>query len=195
MDPFKNKIHAPYEFEYILSRLFGNRTYNGFCNIGNRPAVWKRHISRVLKSLRKAVITNVKLSDRYQQRILTGICDNGLKTLKDAKTIHQINFALIICLVRLVFSLLGRMPNYYNRRLVTSRHDWDLSGHRTLIYVQNERQKANLIRSLSEEGPYVSRFSKSDELFHKYVGDYRGKPEAFVNWFKQNYPDIYVELF
>jgi hypothetical protein len=191
----ENRVSAPLSFEYLMSQLFGSQTFHGFCNLQHSEKSWKGHLNRILRTIRKAIEANTTVADQYYRRRLAGMCEQGMEDIGDAPGTQRANLAMIECLVRLVFMLLGRMPSNFFRKHVTIRQDWRLSTYRTLVYTQTEAQKLRLIISLAEEGPYTDRFKDRNELFYKYVDDFRRDGRAFLRWFNKEYPDIYTELF
>ena len=57
----------------------------------------------------------------------------------------QMNVIVIEDLVKLVFNLLGKMPDHWRRKSPYADRFWKLNGHRRLSYTQTDEQKSHLI--------------------------------------------------
>lgn len=69
----------------------------------------------------------------------------SVQILKQQKNINQISIFTIATLSRVLFLLMGRVPENTNSK-ISKRKKYTLNDLRTLVYIQSDIQKANTIR-------------------------------------------------
>lgn len=193
MNP-KDWISVPLSYEYMMSFLFGNWNYHG--HVGTLLAnSWKKDLVKINKYIKKAICLNV-ISDGIQQKMLNEECDRFSERLKEVKSIDGMNVAFVECYTRLIFQLLGNFPNHWERKAPWSDRFWDLSGHRTFQYSQTDEQKTYLIINAVDIRKKIKIKVKGFKDMHEafYQGS-KGNGSKFIEWFKENYPKEYCQLF
>ncbi len=190
----KETISVPISFEYLLTVLFGKQTYHGFVGV-HKVYNWKTHILKLFNAIRKSIIINITVTDEFHKNELLVISARAVEKIRQCKTKDEVNILAIEYLTRIIFELMGKMPNNWDKRIVNRLEYWKLDEFRKLGYTQTERQKLNLILSLPNRDQYSDRFSDKSELFYKYRVNFRSNNNKFIKWFKEKYKDIYVELF
>lgn len=135
-----------------------------------------------------------------------------LNTNTDKKHLEEINGALekldisfkdkdfeplyIVGLFKLIFLLLGDLPNNWSRKTNINR-SFFLHGRRQLVYNRNLEQKVTTILRAHEQNEkfqkIINRWDLS-KLFrtetHKDI-----LSQDFLRWYSDNYPNLYAELF
>lgn len=194
MQNFNDMMPVTLSFEYLLSHMFGKQSYHGFVGAYS-ASEWKKHILKIIKAMQNAIVVNIDIADECHKRNLFEICRSATETIKKEKTKDMINLYTIEYLVRIIFELMGKMPDNWARKVVNRLCDWKLNKYRKIIYTQTKRQKVNLIVSLPNGSLYRRRFKDTNELFYKLVADLKGDSDKFLQWFKEKYPDLYLKLF
>lgn len=190
----KESISVPISFEHLLTVLFGKQTYHGFVGV-HKVYDWKTHILKLFNAIRKSIIINITVTDEFHKNELLVISGRAVEQIRQCKTKDEVNILALEYLTRIIFELMGKMPNNWDKKIVNRMEYWKLDEFRKLAYTQTERQKLNLILSLPNRDQYSDRFSDKSELFYKYRVNFRSNNNRFIKWFKEKYKDIYVELF
>ena len=187
-----DRIGFPLSFEHMLGRLFGEKFSCGFSSYSKKIASWKKVQIKLLKSVKKAVLVNVD-TDEYHMKDILMICDSGLKKISQCKSIDQINVNMIESYTKIIFRLLGNMPNNSRKKNVSHRSIWKLNKFRKLTYTQTVDQKVNLILRIAKQ-----RGSKGDpsfsELWDKLYIEFKSDKIRFLDWYKKNFKDKYIDL-
>lgn len=173
-------------FEFFLKSIYGERIFHGYSITRLR-----QECKRLVKTIKRAVELNIETDSFHKSRINLALdeLDNAFKD-KDFEP------AYIIGLVKMVFLLLGDIPNNWNRKKTSQPSDFILNQHRKIVYLQNLRQKVNLIWKAHEYEPYCNTI-KRHELFTTYMNENNGEwsLKKFIVWYKKKYPKFYLELF
>lgn len=179
-------------FEYLMTNLFG-KTYHGFIDIPQNLSSWKKETQKIARAINKSIKMNVT-TDLIHYNDILWQCKNVESKLKAAKSINEINIHMIEFQTRVMFLLLGQLPNHWNSRIVNKDIDWKLDVYRSVTFNQSIEQKVNLILSLKECHGFSDSLKEVD-LVNKYFSECKGDQEAFINWFKYAHTDIYLKLF
>ena len=187
-----DQILVPLGFELMLRGLFGDLSYPTFS--GHKSFIsWKKAILRLAKAMLRTAKLNVE-SDSYHEDSISSHFDQGIASLKASKTINEVNIAFIQLLASVNFELLGNFPRNFREANTSHFVHWTLDDHRKLQYSQSNQQKINVIFSLLKDDRYKNRLPKRDDLLDvraSFGADKRG----FLDWFKKEHPDIYLEVF
>jgi hypothetical protein len=106
------------------------------------------------------------------------------------------NVAMIESLIVLVFHLLGRRPDHWNKRFPYRDEHWRLDSHRTVCYTQTDDQKARLIiDSINMEKLGCETIDGYKNLHEVLYLKFRSRAADFIDWFKKTYPEMYCEMF
>jgi hypothetical protein len=106
--------------------------------------IWKSESGRLLRASLIAFRETVEISDDAFRKEMEDTINSGIQTIRSAKSINQLFSSLAAAYARLSFLQLGLGPNRWRGSGSLKKHDWKLSGYRTVQYVQTERQKRNL---------------------------------------------------
>lgn len=88
------------------------------------------------------------------------------------------------------------MPNNWREKTVRmTDSNWKLNEERTIIYLQNNEQKKNVIFEKLNRGLYEEKLAKYSKMREIYLLDFNGNENDFMNWFKSEFPLVYLELF
>jgi hypothetical protein len=145
--------------------------------------------------LKKSIYINIDIADIKFKKDLLVICDTAVMELKKAKNKEILNVLSIEYLVKLVFSLQGNFPNNWNKKSVNLHHNWKLDRFRKVTYMQTNENKVNAIFDYFGNPQNSEEREKVHELFRKRDIDFKGNAFEFVEWFKKEYTDIYLQIF
>ena len=119
-----NEIELGMQFERFLVGLFGNR-YQGFigeCNYRD----WKKINQQICNAIDSAIKHFVVKTDVSHKEELMKTSGALCKTVKNSKTIEEINLYMIIYLTRLCLLLIGRVPDNYRKQSSGAVKYWKL---------------------------------------------------------------------
>ena len=174
--------------EVFLCHLFGHPML--YVHGITSQKTWKKILVRITTIIEKAIEKNV-ISDGFHFSRLNFYIEQ-LKEASRSKYIRDVD--IILYLTGIIFELLGGVPDYSGRRRINRHSDYYLRGLRSLCYLQNPLQKLNTILEAARYKPWCD-YHNSDDLFQEYVGKFNGNPEGFIEWYKNTYPKVYLELF
>jgi len=179
------------EYEHFLSSLFGSKSYHGYTD-QQRFVTWRKDLVRVIKNLRRSIESTVN-TDPHHMSTLLQTCDRAIESVGSAHTASVASNRAIQFLASTAFMLVGHMPNYFFEDQPTHRNYWILDGERQIGYTQSMSQKARVIRNREKCGAsgMDSRMRPLDAKYREFGCD----PVRFVEWIKENHPNIYLEYF
>ena len=184
----KDTIYVPLSFEHLFSHIFGKKKYHGF--VGRHQLnVWRKQVYKLIKVIIKFINYNIDISDNFHKNDLLKTCNNALTETSRAKTIEEINISLIENLIIIIIKMFGKMPDNWHKKTINRRDYYKLDKYRKIAYIQTSDQKAQLILALCNKEPY------KNELYNKFWFDFHKDSQQFVDWFKNVYPKIYMEMF
>ena len=93
-----------------------------------------------------------------------------------------------------IYELLGGMPDYSDRPRINRKSDYELYHLRSIEFRQNSYQKMRTILEASRQKPFYDQH-RYDDLFDVYITKFNGNSDGFIEWYKKNYPQVYLELF
>jgi hypothetical protein len=190
----QESMHVPISVEYLFSALFGKLNYHGY--VGSvSVSTWRKDLLKTANYVRKSVEINVQ-TDVFHRNQLLKTCDDLANRLREARTLSAINAAAIECQTRLIFLLLGNMPDHWRRRAPYAPKFWELDGHRSLQYHQTAKQKAYLLINLVDIRQLVSIELKDyADLHEAFYRGFKSDADAFLDWFKKEHPSAYCSVF
>ena len=152
---------------------------------------------KVINGIRKAIIVNLDNCDVLHRKELLGLCEEAEKEIKKAKRKDEVNSILIEFLIKMVFELMGGLPENWHRKVVNRLEDWRLDKYRKLVYTQTAQQKANLILYFAKRyrARYEGRLPEERDLYRVLWHEFNGDFGKFVEWFRNKYRNIYPEIF
>jgi len=186
-------LYLPLSFEYLMTFLFGKLNYHGYVGSVGKTT-WKKDMQKIIKYIKKTILLNVH-SDNYHKSKLMRICDELTEKIKKSKRIEEVNILIIQEFTRLIFNLLGNMPDHWRRRQPYKDLYWTFDGHRSLCYTQNTAQKVGLILSLEFHGEIDIALEEYNSLNEVLGFKFRNDKDKFLSWFKKNYPSQYCDMF
>ena len=189
-----DEIYLDLEFEYLLSYLFGKSNHHatvGYINCKD----WSKNIYKIIDAIEKGILQNIVFTDNYQKNELINICSETKVKINSSKQINNVNQDVIIGMTKLIFNLIGQMPDNWDRKVVNHPNHRKLNKHRTIHFSQNNRQKANLIMSLAKLPGYNNGLPTLEELNQKFYIELANDELKFVTWFKHNFPENYIKMF
>jgi hypothetical protein len=147
-----NATYEPIETEYFFTRLFGRETMHGSAGALRDERAWRRRIRQAFQHLRRYVEANLPASDSIQRDAVHRLVDR-LEAGATMRTPLLREQALVTGLMDLCLSLLGDVPDHWDRRRVAHPNHFMLNKHRTLHYGQSNQQRARLIADACRRSP------------------------------------------
>jgi len=187
----KEKINVSIGVEYFMRHLFG-KSYHHY--VGSHDfKKWKKDMIKVLKSIDRAVDETIESTDKMHLQEIKKMIESGIESVESANSSDELNTKTMVCLSYTVFLILGRKPENIRKNSVSNKNCWKLNDYRTIHYSQNYEQKAKLLLSLPNHCKYSENFKNKKPLIDVFseIRNYKD----FVEWFKKEYPDIYLEIF
>lgn len=149
-----------------------------------------------IKAIKHAAEENLKVIDATHLRHIKCCIDDAEKKIKRTESENELFEVFASFQGKLIFLLIGEAPkrkeNFTNRR-----ENWKLDRHRSLIYTQNEQQKANLLNSyiqnyLVGEGRIFE--SLIDYFTFEYSPTRTKETKPFLDWMKTEHFSEYETL-
>ncbi len=189
----KDHVVVPISFEALMRSLFGDKYYRYVGEISK--TTWKKDLRKIAKYIKKSIELNVD-TDQYHREHLLKLCEMLDKELESSKTTAQMNVITIEKLVKLIFYLLGNLPENWNMKSPYADRFWELDGHRRLLYVQSDEQKSYLLLNLIDiKKLFKIDLEDYDDLHEIFYTKFKSKAAEFIVWFKNTYPEIYCAIF
>ncbi len=185
-------INVPLSFEHLLSLLFGKIFYHGF--VGTHTlGEWKKELIKLIKATERAIKFNIDKDD-FHRNDMVNTCGRSVENLRSAKSFDEVNTFMLEFCMRIIFMLLGHIPDNWDKKSTSHINSWKLDKFRKLVYLRTPEHKANLILSLADKFGYSEHLPKERDLFRKRHFEFGGDTERFLHWFKNNYRDVYNEI-
>jgi hypothetical protein len=187
----QEKINVSMSVEYFMRHLFGESYYH---YVGNHDfKEWKKDVTKVLKSIDRAVDETIESTDKMHLFEIKTMIERGLKSIEKSDSFNSLNSETIACLSNTMFLILGKRPNNMRKKSVSNKNCWKLNDYRTIHFSQNYEQKAKLLLSLPDNWKYSENFKNKKQLIDVFseIRNYKD----FVEWFKKEHTDIYLEIF
>ena len=165
--------------EYLFGALFGAETQHTFSRTRSLTR-WRKDLVGAFRAINAAMELNLGNADQLLRRELEEYLRLTVTELKGQADKDKLNTRALCGLIRIIFLILGGLPNHRCQRRRAPRRSWKLDAHRSLIYVHSERQRAQLLRSTLSE----------DQRFKAPLNDAK-----MIAWFKHRFPDRYAEVF
>ncbi len=189
-----NEIHLSSEFEDLLSIINGKTNHHGDTGFKNSRQ-WGKRLTIILSSIEKSIVQNIATTDETHKNDLLWLCSEAKGKITSSKNIDQINQDTIYYLVKLIFNLLGNMPDHWDLKKVNNRKHWDLNEYRSICYTQDSKQKKDLVLKLANQTNHDLELPEITVLEDKLYKDFKGNEIKFILWFKEYYPEAYLKIF
>lgn len=179
---------------YLFNQLYGQDSCNEIRDFQD-VSLLKKYCLKLIKSYSHAIEQTIEVSDRNQINNLKKILSHGEEQIKRCKTFSELDQIFIFTQSRLIFQLLGEIPNRWQSKKVQNRKEnWKLNSYRQIQYVQTINHKGRLAFNLIKD-KYLDKFgSWTNFMLDVYWKECNNKPKKLLDYLKQNHPDIYEEL-
>ena len=189
-----DEIYLDINFEHLLSNLFGKSNYHSITG-HYKSTTWAKYICKIFDAIEKSIDQNIAFSDNYQKSEFSRICTDTKSKIQANQNINSINHDTILGMSKIIFNLMGKMPDNWDRKVVNHPNHWRIDRHRTINYSQTTRQRANLIMELANHPDYSSGLPSIQDLNRKFYIELGNDEVKFIKWFKDNHPHNYIKMF
>lgn len=136
-----------YHFKDFFGTLYGR---NEWINVKHCTSIdnWKERIIKLIKTIDKAIKSSVEVLEISFEEEIKKLISNEIKYIKqkEYQEIEELTGDLSVCLAKIIFTLLGEIPdNYRLKQNVSLRNSWKLNSTRTIQIIQNKKQKSAMI--------------------------------------------------
>jgi hypothetical protein len=184
-----------HNYSLLIHNLFGDKPYREVKS-WQSPKELKKYLLKIIKAYEKSISLNIDFADLGHKNTIFNLLELYESQIKLSKTFGELDQTFISLQSELIFILIGKIP--YNWREKTVRmidSNWHLNEERTIIYIQNNDQKKNVIFEKLNRGLYVDKLPEYSKMKKIYLFDFNRNENDFMNWFKNEFPLIYLELF
>jgi hypothetical protein len=187
-------LEIPMSFEVIL---FDQLEMQSMLRIhgGSSLASWRGCLRAYFSAMEKGVRDTIA-GDSQQRNELMRLCRAASERAAKAKSHGEVLVDATGSLALLCFRMLGGAPRQRGEGRAV-RRNWNLGRYRTLTYTRNAEQMAWAIldharfwrADLPEEIP------TSVQLVKKRAHELKMDNDAFVDWFRREFPRAYAAIF
>ena len=178
---------------FLMQKLYGQKSYRELKDYNN-VAKAKKYYLKLIKSFSHAISETIEISDKTQIKNLNNILINGEKQINLCEKFSELDQIFITIETKLVFQLLGMIPNHSREETVLNRKEnWKLNSIRQIQYVQSSKQKEMMIFKLIQD-VFINRFGDLVNFVSIYKEECNNDLDKLINYLKQNHPDIYEEI-
>lgn len=189
----KNTRSTEVEYSFLFHRLYGKKSYSELKDYHN-VLVAKKYYLKLIKSITHSIKETITITDYNQIKSLDVILKIGEKQLKTCKTFSELDQIFISIETKLIFQLIGQIPNNNSKSNVINRKEvWGLNNYRQIQYVQSAKNKEMMIFKIVQEN-HIETFGNLDNFFLMYYEKCNNNPDCLIEYLKLNHPEIYAEI-
>lgn len=184
-----------HNYSSLIQNLFGDKLYREVKD-WQSPNELKKYLLKILKAYEKSIKSSIDFADLDHKNTMFNLLEFYENQIKLSKTFGDLDQTFISLQSELIFLLIGKMPNNWREkevRMISS--NWNLNEERKIIYIQNNEQKKNVIFEKLNRGLFAEKLPEYSEMRKIYLLDFNKNENDFMNWFKSEFPMIYLELF
>lgn len=178
--------------ERFAESLFGKRYRKSADRVD--IGFWKKFYIDTLMVLDTSIFRSIGHIDEVHRDAIQSEISHTLSALQTVKEKDEVNSWLIVGLLNLVFLLLGRTP-YKARGKFRA-----LATFRTLTYSQTEEQLSWLLQGYMQRNATEYGFGdhfEADFAFCEWTKQNKKQQSnrsAYVEWIRQQFPDVYLKF-
>ena len=182
-------------FSFLIHNLYGDKDYR-LLKANHDFEDAKKYYLKIIKSIKFAIEETVTIIDNHHKQELLDAINISEKCIKLSKDFDSVDQQMISLQSELIFQLIGSMPHQWRReKVVNKRSSWKLDGYRQIQYIQNASHKQNIIFGAVQSKCKDKYGSWGDFLYNIYHKQCHNDPDELMLWFKNNHPDLYIDLF
>ena len=185
----KNSAKISFFAEDILRNILGDY-YTNWHGYELKEREWKALLEKLCSKIEIAVKQNIRTDYIHSERIKYYVESIRRSIVDKRNTDPEIIFALI----GLSFELLGGLPENKRRNHANKIRYFDLTSKRSIKILQNEKQKVNVILESSWYKPFSEHYT-IENIADKYHSFFSSDAEEFLQWYKNEFPQLYAKLF
>jgi hypothetical protein len=184
-----------HNYSSLIHNLFGDKPYREVKS-WQSPKELKKYLLKIIKAYEKSISLNVDFADLGHKITIFNLLEFYSNQIKLSKTFGELDQTFISLQSELIFLLIGKMPNNWREKTIRmTDSNWNLNEERTIIYIQNNEQKKNVIFEKLNRGLYAEKLPEYSKMREIYQFNFNRNENDFMNWFKNEFPLIYLELF
>ena len=182
------KIELSIISEDIFRYLFGHR-YNHIHGLKNDKR-WRELLKKLLGTIELSIEKNVLTDSLHKKKIYKYLNIAKKSCLSNANE----DIEIIMCLIAIIFELIGGLPDYRQSRSVKRKYNYYLNRFRIVHYTQSFSQKVNVVFEAAKYSPFKEELCEID-LYEILYEQCMGDTKKFIDWFKNEFPILYSKLF
>lgn len=163
----RHEMSEMYALKSSIEDLLGNSAWLELKETTSTTS-WRRYVLKLLDAIELSVETTVLIKDEEWIQEVRSNLNHGRELNRIAKSPEDAIAALSATLLRQVFLQLGLLPNRKTAASVPLKpQNWDLSGFRSVQYVQSPKQKEDLFLSKQRRAiGFEAQLDLQDEYRH-----------------------------
>lgn len=151
---------------------------------------WKHILNKLVNKIDWAIEINL-LTDGLHKKKIRYKLDNLKRCISNKENTDP---EIIISLVSLCFELIGSLPDNRAHIHANKKSYFNLSGNRSIHYIQSPDQKVRVILDSASYEPFNAHYSYN-EMISKYYTEFSNNAQRFLVWYKSQFPQLYSILF
>jgi hypothetical protein len=157
------RIEHLYPFKAMIERLFGNPAFMKI-KMGASMREWRNACLKLLDSIELSVKSTVEIADQDWFAEVYRIIKEGRERVRGCHRIDDLFANLSVILATLVFTQLGHFPmrRHSSTTIPLSADWWRLGGFRSVLYVQNDKQRDAQANLESRRAENVRRIAQEE---------------------------------
>ena len=155
-------------------------------------AEFKGDFIKLLQTIKIAMIHSELQTDKLHFESLIKTIDSSIEYIKKQKDREIINGIILSTLSRIVFLLIGEIPNNYEEGK-DNKGSWSLNKSRQIIYIQKSRHKEEVLFRLAQSGQ-IEGIADTIELNSQFLKE-KMKKETKIEWFERTRPSEFLSIF
>ena len=182
-------------FAFHVQSLYGRYMYSLHKDWQSLNSL-KEILRRLLKTYSAACIATIEEADESFYDELQAIFEKSDERIKMSSSMDDIDQVFITIQSEILFQILGGpQPNNWSKEKVSNhKRNWKKNSFRTLSYRQNMEQKAWSIIFHSKKYQTEFNLPTEDDLKRTLWLSFKNDHSSFVDWFKTDFPEVYVRI-
>lgn len=188
----KDEIYLNDSFEIFEKIIFSSYIYHQDAGLKTLEE-WKERNLKISTAIKLAIEQNLLHTDKIHKNNILFQINRLIENINNAKDFDYLSNEITIKLTKIIFLLLGDIPDNWDKKSKSLPKKWKLNRHRTLKYIITDRKKSLIIFKYLYKA--WSNKEKVQILHEKLTLEMNSDYKQFNKWFKENHIEIYDHLF